>query len=70
MGIGPAPGIVLKPKDGRGGRVLFRRWVVERAFASTVSVWSLVEGLREEPGEFPGLVTIGGMSFPDASNGP
>ncbi|MCY4186090.1 MAG: hypothetical protein OXD45_12340 [Rhodobacteraceae bacterium] len=53
-----------------GGQVLFRRWVVERTFSSTVSVSSLVEGLREEPGEFPGLVTLGGMSFPDASNGP
>ena len=70
MGIGPEPGIVLKPKDSRGGQVLFRRWVVERTFSSTVSVSSLVEGLREEPGEFPGLVTLGGMSFPDASNGP
>jgi len=71
MGIGPEPGIVLKPKDSRGGgQILFRRWVVERTFSSTVSVSSLVEGLREEPGEFLGLVTIGGMSFHDASNGP
>jgi len=33
MGIGPEPGIVLKPKDSKGFQVLFRRWVVERTFA-------------------------------------
>ena len=32
MGIGPEPGIVLKPRDRKGFRALFRRWVVDRMF--------------------------------------
>ena len=70
MGIGPEPGIVLKPKDSRGGSGPVSALGCRAYVCLDGAVSSSVKGLREEPGEFPGLVAIGGMSFPDAPNGP